>query len=103
MSDERSRQSVTAAVARRRALNLADPSRVSGPPQAGARLPCTRTGCKGVMQYNGEPISTGPALLDPAMATIQRGWVCSSREQHSHPGQGPAARGWWEDDGGTQS
>ena len=102
MSDERSRQSVTAAVARRRALNLADPSRVSGPPQAGARLPCTRTGCKGVMQYNGEPISTGPALLDPAMATIQRGWVCSSREQHSHPAQGLDARGW-EDDGGTQS
>jgi len=91
-----------AGVARRRTRDLAARARVSSPPERGARLPCSRTGCKGVMQYSGEPFSTGPALLDQTVTTSHRGWVCSAREQHSHAAQGLVARGRWEDDGGSR-
>jgi hypothetical protein len=71
------------------------------PPSPGARLPCSRTGCEGVMQYGGAPFSAAPALVDQGVASREGGWMCNARQQHSHAMHGPSARLRWEDDGGS--
>ena len=50
----------------------------------GALLPCSRTGCQGVMTYNGERFNPGRALPDRQAAAFEEGWVCDARQQHTH-------------------
>jgi hypothetical protein len=88
-----------AAMAGRRARNLLARAGGDTVPERGVRLPCSRTGCQGVMQYIAEPFSV--ALADESMATSHFAWVCSAREQHAHRAQGLTARRRWEDDGGS--
>jgi hypothetical protein len=86
------------------------PSRRHGarrPPPTGARLPCTRTGCRGTMQFGRELVWHGETI----MTSAGRGWVCSERAKHVHlargrhanrPPSGLTARARWEDDGGSR-
>jgi len=91
-----------ALMASRRARNLLVRAGGRRRPEPGARLPCSRTGCAGVMQYEGAPFSTGPALLNQALPTTHLAWVCNTREQHGHRALGVTARRRWEDDGGSR-
>jgi hypothetical protein len=76
------------------------------PPGPGSRLPCTRTGCSGTMEYGGNP---GGRAQTAASPEAERAWVCSDRAGHAQlPHARPAAvqptalvaRARWEDDGG---
>jgi hypothetical protein len=78
------------------------------PPAPGSCLPCTRTGCRGTMQYSRAPGGNSPTV---ATAAAERGWVCSDRARHAHlPHARSAAlhpialvaRARWEDDGGSR-
>jgi len=77
------------------------------PPAPGSRLPCTRTGCPGTMQYGGDPVEKAQTARS---ADGERAWVCSDRAMHAHlphaRSAGPqpiglVARARWEDDGGS--
>jgi hypothetical protein len=81
--------------------------RARRPPATGARLPCTRTGCRGTMQFGREVVRHGQTMILSAF----RAWVCSERAQHVHLKRrrhtnqstvGLTARGRWEDDGGRR-
>jgi len=97
----RARARATLAAGRRRPRRAATRPDARTPPSPGARLPCSRTGCEGVMQYVGVPFSAGPALADQRVASREGGWMCNARQQHSHAMHGSSARLRWEDDGGS--
>ena len=97
----RARARAALAAGRRRPRPAATRPGARIPPSPGARLPCSRTGCEGVMRHGGVPFSAGPALLDQRVASREGGWMCNARQQHSHAMHGPSARRRWEDDGGS--
>jgi len=88
---------------RRRRRLAAGLRRTPALPMRGAMLPCSRTGCHGIMTYNGERVSAGVALLDRQAQEVEGGWVCDARHQHAHAPDRHTARQRWEDDGGTRT
>jgi hypothetical protein len=98
----------TSSRSRRRAKPGPARSRTGRRPSSGTRLPCTRTGCRGTMQFGREVVQHGETLM---MGGSSRAWVCSERAQHVHLSRAAAAsprvaglvaRTRWEDDGGSR-